>query len=265
MLTKNAVIKIKAGPDDGLDEGAFTAYASVFHVKDSYGDVVMPGAFSKSLAQWQERGHPIPLLFGHQMDDPDMNLGHVVAAKEDDHGLHVHAQLDLDNPKSVQVYRMLKGRRINQMSFAYDVIDGGPEKRSKAPEDEEEDDGEAAKEVFALRELKLYEVSIVTVGANEDTEILAVKQATTAAKHSLALVKSGRVLSAKNETELRAAHEALTRVLSALDGTPDEEKASGTGPSRQAPPAVVSRGASRNPSVAPSAITRLGTDLDLSA
>ena len=33
-----------------LDEnGAFTGYGSVFHNEDSYGDIVRPGAFEKSL------------------------------------------------------------------------------------------------------------------------------------------------------------------------------------------------------------------------
>ena len=43
---------LKAGPGDGLAEGQFTAYASVFDVKDSYGDVVRPGAFTETLAAW---------------------------------------------------------------------------------------------------------------------------------------------------------------------------------------------------------------------
>lgn len=222
MLTKNANIHLKAGPDDGLGEGQFTAYASVFGNVDSYGDVVMPGAFANDLARWEKSGGFIPLLFGHNMSDPDFNIGYVVAAEEDSVGLKVTGQLDLENPKAKQVYRMLKGRRINQMSFAYDVVDGAMAER----------DGE---QVFELRELKLYEVSVVTVGANQETEILAVKQAAELADRMSASIKAGRVLSAKNEGEIRSAHEALSRVLSVLDSTPvDEQKASEPGPSRQA-------------------------------
>lgn len=221
MLTKNAhTIEIKAGPDDGLAEGQFTAYASVFGNIDSYGDVVMPGAFAPDLARWEKSGNAIPLLFGHQMNDPDMNIGHVVAAVEDSVGLKVTCQLDLENPKAKQVYRMIKGRRINQMSFAYDVVDGAPAQR----------DGD---DVYELRELKLYEVSVVTVGANQETEILAVKQAAELAERLGAGLKAGRVLSAKNESALRGAYEAIGGVLTTLDGTSDEKQAS-EGPSCQA-------------------------------
>ena len=126
MLTKNATIQIKAGPEDGLSEGQFVAYASVFGNVDSYGDVVVKGAFANDLARWEKSGNTIPLLFGHNMADPDFNIGSVVSAEEDNVGLKVTAQLDLENPKAKQVYRMLKGKRIDQMSFAYDVLDGGP-------------------------------------------------------------------------------------------------------------------------------------------
>ena len=220
MLTKNATIDIKAGPQDGLDEGQFVAYASVFGNVDSYGDIVTKGAFANDLTRWEKSGNPIPLLFGHNMSDPDFNIGHVVKAEEDNVGLKVTAQLDLENPKAKQVYRMLKGRRINQMSFAYDVIDGSTEKV----------DGQ---DVYEIRDMKLYEVSVVTVGANQETEILSVKQLPCVADRLLAEFKAGRVLSAKNESELRSAHEALGRVLSVLDSTPDDQKASEPDPSRQ--------------------------------
>ena len=222
MLTKNAQIQLKAGPDDGLVEGQFTAYASVFNNVDSYGDVVMPGAFANDIARWEKSGNPIPLLFGHNMSDPDYNIGYVVKAEEDSVGLKIVAQLDLDNPKAKQVYRMLKGRRIDQMSFAYDVLDGGWGQR----------DGE---DVYELRDLKLYEVSVVTVGANQETEVLAVKQVPAVADRLISEVKAGRVLSAKNEDALRTAHDAIGRVLAALDNTSpsDEQKASESGPSCQ--------------------------------
>lgn len=212
-----AARQVKAGPADGLNEGEFTAYASVFGNKDSYGDIVVQGAFANTLAEWKDSGNPIPLLFGHNMSDPDFNIGHLTAAAEDDHGLLVSGQLDLENPKAAQVYRMLKGKRVNQMSYAYDVIEGG----------ETTTDGDYS---YELRELKLYEVSIVTIGANQDTEILAVKSAADALR-----VKAGRALSAKNEdaiksvqTQLSEASKALGEVLSSVDQDDDQEKASGT-------------------------------------
>ncbi len=233
MRTKKASIQIKAGPDDGLADGQFTAYASVFGNIDSYGDVVVKGAFANTLAEWLKSGNPIPVLFGHNMSDPDYNIGAVESAVEDEHGLLVTAQIDTSNPKGLQVYKMLKGRRVNQMSFAYDILDGSMAERPKAGETVGEDGTVLTESFYELRELKLYEVSVVTIGANQDTEILAVKA------HEIAAdTKAGRVLSAKNESELRDAHEAIGRVLSVLDSTSDEEKASESGPSQPAPEAA---------------------------
>jgi HK97 family phage prohead protease len=252
MLTKSALIMVKAGPDDGLKEGQFVAYASVFGNKDSYGDVVMPGAFARTIADWQKSGDVIPILFAHNMSDPDFNLGSVIKIEEDSVGLKVTAELDLENPKALQVYRMLKGRRIRQMSFAYDEVDSGPAVHDGA-------------DVWELRELKLYEVSIVTVGANQETEILAVKQVPSVAERAIRDIKAGRVLSAKNESALRDAHAAIGTVLSALDSTSDEEKASGQGPSRQDSEASESREASQEPSVDTSALELLEVEMASSA
>ena len=211
MLTKDLPVKVKAGPHDGLDEGTFRAYASVFGNVDSYGDVVVKGAFADDLERWKSQPSPIPLLFGHQMSDPDFNLGHIALAVEDDHGLLVEGVLDLDNPKSAQVYRMLKGGRINQLAGAYDVRDSA----------EATVDGAA---VVELRKLKLYEVSLVTIGANQATEVLAVKAAADALVDGS---KAGRVLAQKHIDSLRAAQDAIGAVIAAAEGD-DQEKASGT-------------------------------------
>lgn len=212
MRIKNALIQVKAGPDSGLEEGQFTAYASTFtREPDSYGDVVAKGAFTKTLAEWAQTDSVIPLLFGHRMDDPDYNIGSVLEASEDEHGLLVKGQLDLDSPKGAQTYRLLKGKRINQLSFAYDVLDEGQVE-------------EGGRKVNELRELSLYEVSIVPIGANQDTEVLAVKAASDALASG---IKSGRVIPAKSEGDLRKAHEVLGTILAALAVGDVQEPASG--------------------------------------
>lgn len=232
MFVKDLAVKIKAGPDSGLGEGVFEAYASVFGNVDSYGDRVVKGAFEEDLARWKDSGNPIPLLFGHQMSDPDFNIGSIQEAVEDDHGLKVTAQLDLENPKAVQVYRMLKGGRVSQMSFAYDVLDS--RQVSADDPDEEKESGSSEGKMWRktgdkineLTKLRIYEVSVVTIGANQETEILAVKSASQAM-----LAKAGRTLSGKNESTLRTAHEELTsaasQIKSVLDQLGNDEEKSG--------------------------------------
>lgn len=244
MLTKQAPVHVKAvGPDDGLEEGVFEAIVSVFGNVDSYGDRVMPGAFAKTLTEWADSGDPIPVYWSHRMDDPDYNIGHVLEAAEllsgDERlpdslkqfgGLWVKVQIDLEDgttSKAKQVYRLLKGRRVTQFSFAYDVM---AYRIVKAAED--------AESVWELDELALYEVGPTPIGANQETELLSVKAAAHHAQHLTEGIKAGRVLSAKNETELRDAHEAIGRVLSTLndDSEDDSSKASGSGPAKDEEP-----------------------------
>ena len=193
---KSVSVKFKT---DGLSDGEFLGYASVFGNKDSYGDVVVKGAFAKTLTGWREKGLPIPILWDHNTSDPDYNLGAVITAEEDDRGLKIHGRLDLDSPKAAQAYRLLKAGRVGQMSFAYSVIDGAYVQTA--------DDS-----FYELRELDLYEVSIVPIGANQETEILAVK----AFAESLR-AKAGRVYSAKSEDTLRSVKSALDEASQAIE------------------------------------------------
>lgn len=211
MKFKTAPVSVKAVD---ADSGIFEAIVSVFGNKDSYGDVVMPGAFANTLAEWESKGDPIPVYFSHRMDDPDYNIGYVLEAKETDQGLWVKAQLDIADPtptsKAPQVHRLLKGRRITQFSFAYDVISD-----------------KKVGDVNELHEMKLYEVGPTPIGANQETELLAVKAAQQAAEGITSGIKAGRVLAAKHIDSLRSAQEAIGAVIAAAEvANEDQEKAS---------------------------------------
>lgn len=263
MKTKQFTVRIKAaGTNEGTPDGVFEAIAATYDL-DSVGDKIVPGAFSETLVDWAKSGDSIPLYWSHRMDDPHMNIGHVLDSRETVDGLWVKGQLDLETPTGMQVYRLLKGRRVGQMSFAYDVEEGAPVEK----------DGQA---YYELRKLKLHEVSVVPVGANQNTEVLAVKheQATVnvnvnggghdktvadavkkemdrqaaataevaakadqilADKDSTPDVKAGRSLSAKNEERVRdiarLAKELLDSVTAAAAaeaGSDDEGKTSTT-------------------------------------
>jgi len=157
-------IQIKTGARSGLAEGEFIAYPSTFtREPDAYGDIVAPGAFLETIAAWQKSGDALPVLYGHRMDDPDMILGSVLDQGEDDHGWWIKGQFDLESPKAAQVWRLVKGRRLGKMSFAYDTIDEGQV---------ELEDGRKANE---LRRVRVYEASFVAIPANPDTSVVAVK------------------------------------------------------------------------------------------
>jgi HK97 family phage prohead protease len=215
MHVKNVPLgRVKAGPEDGLKEGQFIVYPSTFIKEpDSYGDVVAKGAFLDTIAEWKDSGNTLPGLYGHRMDDPDYFVAGAVDMGEDDHGWWVKGEFDLESPKGPQVYRLVKGRRLNQLSFAFDTLD----EKSVTLED-----GRKANE---LQRLKVYEFSFVPIGANQDTSVVAVKALTEAMAGE---IKAGRVLAQKHIDSLRSAQEAIGVVIEAALVTNDQEKASGT-------------------------------------
>lgn len=210
MHVKNVPIgQVKAGPEDGLQEGQFIVYPSTFtKTPDSYGDIVAKGAFVDTIQEWKDSGNTLPGLYGHRLDDPDYFVAGAIDQGEDEHGWWVKGEFDLDSPKGPQVYRLVKGRRLNQLSFAFDVLDQAPV---------ELEGGTKANE---LRKLKVYEFSFVPVGANQDTSVVAVKALADAAA---AEFKAGRVLAEKHIDSLRSAQEAIGAVIKAAEATNDQE------------------------------------------
>lgn len=182
-----ASMQVKAaGKADDLPDGAFEAYASVFGNRDSYGDIVDRGAFAHTLDEWRAKGDPIPLLWGHEMYNLFSHIGVVYADKsaEDEIGLRVYGQIDLSTREGEQVYRLIKGRRVTDLSFAYEVLG--------------EVKGEDGNH---LTKLALEEVSIVPIGANRLTDVLTVKAA---------VQEGARCAAAKaDEGDLRGTLEAL--------------------------------------------------------
>lgn len=245
MKFKTAPVSVKAVD---AETGIFEAIVSVFGNKDSYGDVMIQGAFANTLAEWAEKGDPIPVYYSHRMDDPDFNIGHVLEAEERDEGLWVKAQLDVDDPsptsKAPQVYRLMKGRRVTQFSFAYDVISD-----------------KKVGDVNEVHEVKLYEVGPTPIGANQETELLDVKSAVANLVHG---VKAGDI-SADTEAEIRSvideistAAQRLTELLPEPGQETDEPKASGTDTVNDKEPAgVTSEELSPNPSAKTFAQLRL--------
>lgn len=236
--------RVKAGPEDGLEEGQFMVYPSTFiREPDSYGDIIAKGAFLETITEWKESGNTLPGLYGHRMDDPDYFVAGALDMGEDDHGWWVKGEFDLDSPKGPQVYRLVKGRRLNQLSFAFDTLD----EKSVTLED-----GRKANE---LQRLKVYEFSFVPIGANQDTSVVAVKALADAVAGEF---KAGRVLAQKHIDSLRSAQEAIGVVILAAEATNDQEKASGPPKSDDEEP----NGAKSKLPVEPSART-LAEALDL--
>ena len=150
--TKNLTLEIKAVDDQGTFEG----HGSVFGVVDSYGDVVVKGAFVKTLA---ERGNKIKMLWQH---DTNEVIGVFEHMYEDDYGLKVRGKLALGTQRGKEAYELIKMGALEGLSIGYSTI---------------QDEYDPKKGIRYLKEVKLYEISLVTFPANEEANVSKVKSA----------------------------------------------------------------------------------------
>ena len=201
MHQLKACIKSELKEDGGIVKG----YASTFdRDPDAYGDVVAPGAFAKSLERWKAlnaEGKFIPLLWGHDTEDPKSNIGRVVDAVEDERGLLITAEFDADNEKAQYVRKLVQEGRVYQFSFAFEIREQGTI---------ELEDGRKANE---LRDLELFEVSLVQIPANQHATVEEVKSLDAGAE-----IKSGRRNSAKDADELRKIASAAAQIQEVVNG-----------------------------------------------
>ncbi len=190
MKTKEFNVQYK---DEGT--GSIEGYASTWIRKaDSWGDVVAKGAFTKTLKERWNGGKGIPFIWSHQIDNLDSFIG-TAEADEDEKGLHFVATFD-DTEQAQKVRQLYKDGRLRKFSFAYDVKEDGVVTL---------DDNSKANE---LRELDLYEISAVTVPANDDAGVVD--------------VKSGRRNSKADEDKLKEAIKLLQEVLGEIEeGDPE--------------------------------------------
>lgn len=175
MQTKSFPAFLKAIAKDDAP-GTFEAVVSVFSNVDRIGDVVMPGAFTDTLAVWKASGDPIPVIWSHDWSDPLAHIGKVIDVAElepgderlpesikDLGGLWVRCQTDVGrNAKADQVQHLMKERRVREMSFGFDIIDAASVKV----------DSEWR---FELRRLDLFEVGPCLKGMNPATQLIGAK------------------------------------------------------------------------------------------
>lgn len=155
MKTKHLTVpfEIKAVSDDGL----FTGYASVFEELDSYRDVVKPGAFAKTLADWAAKNRRVPVLWQHNGASP---IGVFSEIREDSVGLYVEGRLNLDVQQGREAYALLKQGALSGLSIGYSVV---------------RDETDSKSGVRRLFEVRLYEASLVTFPAADSARVQNVK------------------------------------------------------------------------------------------
>lgn len=98
------------------EDGFFYGYASVFNVVDHDGDVVVAGAFQKSLDAWESKKEKPLMLWQHE---PAVVIGQWHDMSEDIYGLAVRGQIDLSHHAGQHVYHMMQAGDVKGLSIGF--------------------------------------------------------------------------------------------------------------------------------------------------
>lgn len=131
--------------------GIVKGYGSIFGNIDSDGDIINRGAYKKTIA---ESGKRVKYLYQHDMDKP---IGKMVHLEEDDKGLIFEASI----PKTrlgMDVIELIKAGVITENSVGILPIQK-----------------EMIGENRHINEVRLFEISAVTLAANDQAMIMDVK------------------------------------------------------------------------------------------
>ena len=140
-------------------QGRIEGYASTFGGDpDRHGDIVTKGAFTRSLTEHKAQGTLPAMLWSHRLEEPIGRWSHM---EEDSTGLFVAGQVNLKTAKGREAFEHIHAGDASGFSIGYVTPEGGRRYLGKG--------------AFALDDLDLVEVSIVTVPANARARIRAVK------------------------------------------------------------------------------------------
>jgi HK97 family phage prohead protease len=144
-------------------KGEVSGYFSAFGMVDSDGDIMMPGAFKRSIQDWgPEAKGRVKHLLNH---DPSQPLGKIVDLKEDSYGLYYRSQVG-SHRLGQDFIKMVESGLIGEHSIGFRTL--------------REQKSDSANEIH---EVMLFEGSSLTAwGANEYTPILGIKSLEQSAK-----------------------------------------------------------------------------------
>lgn len=138
-----------AGADTKDDAGSLEGYAAVYGVVGEDGDVVTPGAFKKSAADWSRARQPLPLIADHELSSAGV-IGSVHRLRDERVGLHFKARFARTD-KAQDVRSNVLDGHLRGTSFTAEVLNSRPGSGAKM----------SGKDVRRyLDEMRLFEVTI---------------------------------------------------------------------------------------------------------
>jgi HK97 family phage prohead protease len=147
--------------------GSFTGYGSIFNVVDLGGDMVVPGAFKRTLREWKKRKKLPKMLLQHGgfigPAEDGIPIGQYTAMEEDEKGLYLEGYLfALDTQKGKYIHEGMTTGELDALSIGYDAKKVEYGKKPDEPRRK-------------LLDVDLYEVSPVLFGMNDKALIESAK------------------------------------------------------------------------------------------
>ncbi|MCM1273200.1 MAG: HK97 family phage prohead protease [Clostridium sp.] len=143
-----------------LIEGYFAVFNSTYNIAEGLSESIEPGAFTDTLSG------DIRALINH---DTSFVLGrtkvNTLTLKQDARGLWGQIAINPDDSDAMNLYARVKRGDVDQCSFGFDILEENAEFS---------DDGSSVH--WKIKKVRLYEVSVCTFPAYEETSVQARQQ-----------------------------------------------------------------------------------------
>lgn len=155
LLHRDGFFEIK----EVTEKGAFAGYGSVYNVLDQGEDIVAPGCFTDSLAEWKSKARLPAMLWQHRSGEP---IGAYTAMSEDAHGLHVEGQLNLKVQRGAECHELMASKPpgISGLSIGFLTRDDSVDRKTW---------------IRTIKKADVWEVSPVTFPQNDQARVNQVK------------------------------------------------------------------------------------------
>lgn len=137
-------------------EGYFAVFNSNYQIFDDLSESIAPGAFDDTL------GDDIRALIDHRSNLVlGRNKAHTLELRQDEHGLWGSVAINPKDQDAMNLYARVQRGDVDQCSFGFDILSEDYDVR---------DDGSVH---WTIKKVKLYEVSVCTFPAYEETNVKA--------------------------------------------------------------------------------------------
>lgn len=162
MEKRACPVQFETRESDGKKEivGYFSVFDSIYKMFEGCTESVAKGAFRESLENNDIRAlinHDTTLVLGR-------NKNNTLTLKEDDKGLWGSIKINEQDLDAMNLYHRVQRGDVDQCSIGFEILDEDREQR---------EENEQFMVHFTLKRVNLFEVSVVTFPAYEETSVKA--------------------------------------------------------------------------------------------